>query len=107
MLLHDDGLAPGSSANRFTLGTRWVHGGGKSWEFGLEAATQFGDQSGNDIPVAETWAGHLHLARHFDCGCKPWARAELNEHVRRYPRRAATPRGARRLSMATPSASFW
>jgi len=78
MLLHDDGLTPGTSQNRFTLGTRWVRGAGTAWEFGLEAATQFGEQSGDDIPIGDCYAAHAHVTRRFPCESKPWARLELN-----------------------------
>jgi hypothetical protein len=77
MLLHDDGLTPGTSASRYTLGTRWVWKSA-SWEAGAELATQFGEQAGADIPIGDAYAAHVHLTRSFDGDKKPWVRAELN-----------------------------
>lgn len=77
MLLHDDGVSPGTSANRITLGTRWL-AKSAAWEFGLEAATQFGEQAGFDIPIGKTWAGHLHLTHRGDAKPEPWLKVELN-----------------------------
>jgi hypothetical protein len=77
MLLHDDGTAPGSSANRFTLGTRWVWSPAP-WELGLEVATQFGDQAGADIPIGDTYAGHVHATHRFDGAQQPWVKLECN-----------------------------
>ncbi|MFY9342002.1 MAG: alginate export family protein [Planctomycetota bacterium] len=78
MVLHDDGLTPGASATRVTLGTRWVTGQGQPWELGLELATQTGEQAGADIPIGETHAAHAHLTHRFDAAGKPWLKAELN-----------------------------
>jgi hypothetical protein len=81
LLLHDDGVAAGSTQNRFTLGGRLVHDAG-SWEVGAELATQFGDQAGADIPIAETYAAHVHALWRCDPetkdGLHAWLRAELN-----------------------------
>lgn len=71
MYLHDDGIQPMGAANRFTLGTRWIWGPAP-WEFGTELATQFGEQGTADIPIADTWAGHVHVMRRFDGDWQPW-----------------------------------
>lgn len=78
MLLHDDGIAPGATQNRVTLGTRWVHGAGEPWEIGCEAATQAGEQAGADIPIGKTWAAHAHVTRRFAGDSRPWLRLEAN-----------------------------
>lgn len=77
MVLHDDGLTPGTAGNRFTTGTRIVWAG-PVWELGTELATQFGDEAGADIPIGDTYAGHVHVAHRFDAAGKPWLRVECN-----------------------------
>lgn len=73
MVLHDDGAVPGTSASRFTLGTRWL-AKLEAWEAGLELATQVGEQASADIPIGETWAGHVHVTHWLGGGAKPWVK---------------------------------
>lgn len=77
LLLHDDGTAPGNSANRFTLGTRWLWKT-ERWEVGTELATQFGKQAEADIPIGKTYAGHAHVTRYFTGKRARYLRAEMN-----------------------------
>lgn len=77
MFLQDDGTAPGASAHRFTLGTRWLWST-PAWELGAELVTQFGEQAGADIPIGDTYAAHAHVTKRIDCECKAWIRGEVN-----------------------------
>lgn len=71
MYLQDDGTTVGGTQNRFTLGTRAIWKADKSLEFGLEAATQFGDLAGNDIKIGKTYAAHVHGQYMFEGDMHP------------------------------------
>lgn len=71
ILLSDDGLTPGATQQRFTVGTRWVTMPTSCLEVGLEAATQFGEVAGADIPAGDTYAFHVHGTYSFDGAWKP------------------------------------
>jgi hypothetical protein len=77
LYLHDDGTAPGLSQNRFTLGAR-VGAQPGAWDLGIELATQSGEDSGADIPFAETWAGHVHVQHRWEDGCRPWIKVAFD-----------------------------
>ncbi len=76
IFVNTEETAAGGTANRTTLGSRWIRQFG-NLEFGTEVATQVGEQDGADIPIGETFAAHAHVLQRFD-DSPSTARLEVN-----------------------------
>jgi len=75
--LHDDGVGVGTSHNRITLGVRALQPLGPV-DVEVELATQVGEQAGADIPIAETFALHVHGSLDLDEQNSAYLRADFD-----------------------------
>lgn len=74
---HDNKTAGAGLENRVTIGGRY-QGNFDAFELEAEAATQWGEEDGADIPLGETYALHLHGQLDLGDELPPYIRAELD-----------------------------